>query len=222
MAQLNEQFLRMQKLAGVITESQYNKKMQMLNEEITVGETYTASMPTSSDGKERMDIKVKVLGVDRNDNNRFIVTPLEDKDYTNPVSKQLNSFEKGKQYGVEAEFIKESLNEEANTDLELKSVAKKVFSVLKKYGLKPNYSDKGDVKLDKAYDSVVALVTDPDTNTGLIKVNIWAWAASNNKIDMGKLNSDITGVLGNEFENKSGKTTVGNDIVYNMLIRKKQ
>jgi hypothetical protein len=112
MAQLNEQFLRMQKLAGVITESQYNKKMQMLNEEITVGETYTASMPTSSDGKERMDIKVKVLGVDRNDNNRFIVTPLEDKDYTNPVSKQLNSFEKGKQYGVEAEFIKESLNEE--------------------------------------------------------------------------------------------------------------
>lgn len=222
MAQLNEQFLRMQKLAGVITESQYNKKIQMLNEEITVGETYTASMPTSSDGKERMDVKVKVLGVDRNDANKFIVTPLEDKDYTNPASKQLDSFEKGKQYGVEAEFIKESLNEEANTDLELKSVAKEVFSVLKKYGLKPNYSDKGDVKLDKAYDSVVALVTDPDTNTGLIKVNIWAWAASNNKIDMGKLNSDITGVLGNEFENKSGKTAVGNDIVYNMLIRKKQ
>jgi hypothetical protein len=111
MAQLNEQFLRMQKLAGVITESQYNKKMQMLNEEITVGETYTASMPTSSDGKERMDVKVKVLGVDRNDANKFIVTPLEDKDYTNPASKQLNSFEKGKQYGVEAEFIKESLNE---------------------------------------------------------------------------------------------------------------
>ena len=116
MAQLNEQFLRMQKLAGVITESQYNKKMQMLNEEITVGETYTASMPTSSDGKERMDIKVKVLGKDRSDEDKFIVTPLEDKDYTNAASGQQNRFEKGKQYGVEAEFIKESLNKQLNEE----------------------------------------------------------------------------------------------------------
>ena len=106
MEKLNEQFLRMQKLAGIITESQYNKKIQMLNEAITVGETYTASMPTSSDGKERMDIKVKVLGVDRNDANTFIVTPLEDKDYTNPVSKQLNRFLKGRQYNTEAEYLK--------------------------------------------------------------------------------------------------------------------
>jgi hypothetical protein len=134
MKQLNEQFLRMQKLAGIITESQYNKKIQMLNEAITVGETYTASMPTSSDGKERMDIKVKVLGVDRNDANTFIVTPLEDKDYTNPVSKQLNRFEKGKQYGVEAEFIKESLNEDK---LVLSNYAKQLYSLFKKAGATP-------------------------------------------------------------------------------------
>jgi len=63
-------------------------------------------MPISSDNKERIDIKVKVLGKDRNDDDKFIVTPLEDKDYTNPVSNQLNRFEKGKQYGVKTEFIK--------------------------------------------------------------------------------------------------------------------
>jgi len=103
---LNESFLKMQKLAGVITESQYNQKVKSLNEEITVGGTYTASMPTSSDGKERIDVKVKVLGKDRSDEDKFIITPLEDKDYTNAASGQQNRFEKGKQYGVEAEFIK--------------------------------------------------------------------------------------------------------------------
>jgi hypothetical protein len=103
---MNESFLHMQKLAGVITEAQYKAKRKALNEEITIGGTYTASMPISSDNKERIDIKVKVLGKDRNDDDEFIVTPLEDKDYTNPVSNQLNRFEKGKQYGVKTEFIK--------------------------------------------------------------------------------------------------------------------
>jgi len=82
------------------------EKVKSLNEEITVGGTYTASMPTSSDGKERIDVKVKVLGKDRSDEDKFIITPLEDKDYTNAASGQQNRFEKGKQYGVEAEFIK--------------------------------------------------------------------------------------------------------------------
>jgi hypothetical protein len=103
---INESFLKMQKLAGVITETQYNEKVKSLNEEITVGGTYTASMPTSSDGKERIDVKVKVLGKDRSDEDKFIVTPLEDKDYTNAASGQQNRFEKGKQYGVETKFIK--------------------------------------------------------------------------------------------------------------------
>ena len=107
-----------------------------------------------------------------------------------------------------------------STDLELKSKAKEIFSTLKKYGLKPNYTS-GDVKLDKAYDSVVGIVEDTKTGTGLIKVNIWAFAVSKNKIDMKKLNSDIVQVLGNEFENKSGQVSSGNGIIYTMLIKKK-
>jgi hypothetical protein len=104
---MNESFLHMQKLAGVITEAQYKAKRKALNEEITIGGTYTASMPISSRrDAERIDIKVKVLGKDRNDDDEFIVTPLEDKDYTNPESNLLNRFEKGKQYGVKTEFIK--------------------------------------------------------------------------------------------------------------------
>ena len=43
------------------------------------------------------------------------------------------------------QIIKEEmiLKEDANTDLELKSVAKQIFSVLKKYGLKPTYEADG-------------------------------------------------------------------------------
>ena len=45
------------------------------------------------------------------------------------------------------QIIKEEmiLKEAANTDLELKSVAKQIFSILKKYGLKPTYTT-GDWK----------------------------------------------------------------------------
>jgi len=185
MAQLNEQFLRMQKLAGVITESQYNKKMQMLNEEITVGETYTASMPTSSDGKERMDIKVKVLGVDRNDNNRFIVTPLEDKDYTNPVSKQLNSFEKGKQYGVEAEFIKESLNKQLNEE---KIPFFHLDQIL-------NLADLSKPKADQMADLKVGLIVLPKKyykNEGDIKQSVGKVAKiEGDKVTVEKVNGDL-------------------------------
>jgi hypothetical protein len=111
---LNESFLKMQKLAGVITESQYNQKIKLLNEAeeaIEIGKTYTASMPTSSDGKERIDVKVKILGKDKSNEDEFIVTPLEDTDYTNAASGQQNRFEKGKQYGVETKFIKLGVNE---------------------------------------------------------------------------------------------------------------
>jgi hypothetical protein len=111
---MNKEFLKMQKLAGLITESQYNQKISSLNEAtetIEIGKTYTASMPTSSDGKERIDVKVKILGKDKSNEDEFIVTPLEDTDYTNAASGQQNRFEKGKQYGVEAKFIKLGVNE---------------------------------------------------------------------------------------------------------------
>jgi hypothetical protein len=223
---LSEQFRRMQKLAGIITEEQLNEnvvsemvkfvsqnfdtiKANFLQSELEILDDIEAEEEDYSNLNSQMNVSSAEELINAI-NERTLGVDLED------------DMDASELFDMIRELASGQLNEEANTDLELKSVAKKVFSVLKKYGLKPNYSDKGDVKLDKAYDSVVALVTDPDTNTGLIKVNIWAWAASNNKIDMGKLNSDITGVLGNEFENKSGKTTVGNDIVYNMLIRKKQ
>ena len=113
------------------------------------------------------------------------------------------------------------LNEiSANTDLELKKAAKDVFATLKKYGLNPNYTS-SEARLDKNYDSVVSVIEDSQTGTGLIKVNIWAWAVSKSKIDMKKLNDDIQRILGGDFESKSGQTSVNNDIVYVMLIRKK-
>jgi hypothetical protein len=106
---MNESFLHMQKLAGVITEAQYKAKRKALNEaeDFKVGETYTASMPTDSTGNKRMDIKVKFLGKNKmNGHDNFVVTPIQDVDYKNNESGQMNRFEKGKQYNTEAEFIK--------------------------------------------------------------------------------------------------------------------
>jgi len=107
--EINESFLHMQKLAGVITEAQYKAKRKALNEaeDFKVGETYTASMPTDSTGNKRMDIKVKFLGKNKmNGHDNFVVTPIQDVDYKNNESGQMNRFEKGKQYNTEAEFIK--------------------------------------------------------------------------------------------------------------------
>jgi hypothetical protein len=108
----------------------------------------------------------------------------------------------------------------ANTDLELKKKAKELFSILKSNNLTPNYVS-GDIKLDKADDSVIAIIEDTDTGTGLIRIHIWAWAVSKNKVDLSKLQSQIQKSLGNEFESKSGKTSFNNDNIYTMLIKKK-
>lgn len=88
-----------------MTESQLNEEMKA--EDVKVGETYIAQMPTSSEkNPERIDVKVKVLGPDRNSDDEFVIEPLEDKRYTNPVSKQENEFSKGKHYGIEAKYLK--------------------------------------------------------------------------------------------------------------------
>ena len=108
----------------------------------------------------------------------------------------------------------------ANTDLELKKKAKELFSILKSNNLTPNYVS-GDIKLNKVENSTIAVIEDTNTGTGLIKIHIWAWAVSKNKVDLNKLQSQIQQSLGNEFESKSGKTSFNNDVIYAMLIKKK-
>jgi hypothetical protein len=87
--------------------------------------------------------------------------------------------------------------------------------------LTPNYVS-GDIKLNKVEDSTIAVIEDANTGTGLIKIHIWAWAVSKNKVDLNKLQSQIQQSLGNEFENKTGKTSFNNDVIYTMLIKKKE
>jgi hypothetical protein len=100
--------IRMNQLAGIITEGQAKKMMAILNEaeDFKVGETYTASMPTDSTGNKRMDVKVKFLGKDRSNDGTLIVTPIQDVKYKNSESGQENRFEKDKQYSIEAEYLK--------------------------------------------------------------------------------------------------------------------
>ena len=73
---INESFLKMQKLAGVITEAQYNQKIQMLNEAvetIEVNKTYTYEHPKAG------PVKVKALGKSNMGDEYFTVEALEDK-----------------------------------------------------------------------------------------------------------------------------------------------
>ena len=100
--------IRMNQLAGIITEGQAKKMMAILNEaeDFKVGETYTASMPTDSTGNKRMDVKVKFLGKGRSNDGTLIVTPIQDVKYKNSESGQENRFEKDKQYSIEAEYLK--------------------------------------------------------------------------------------------------------------------
>lgn len=104
-----------------------------------------------------------------------------------------------------------SVNEDANTDLELKSISKNIFSILKKYGLNPNYfSD--NVKLDKSNNSALII------KDGILTINIWAFAIKDKIKDLG---SEIAKTIGPEFEQKSGEYFINNDKVYKMIIRKK-
>ena len=103
-----KELIRMNQLAGIITEGQAKKMMAILNEaeDFKVGETYTASMPTDSTGNKRMDVKVKFLGKGRSNDGTLIVTPIQDVKYKNSESGQEDRFEKDKQYNTEAEYLK--------------------------------------------------------------------------------------------------------------------
>lgn len=99
----NKQFLHMQKLAGLITETQYKEKMRMLNEvEIKVGSMYVYEHPKAG------PVKVKVLGKSEWGDEYFTVEALEDK----------GEVKKGNQYNAEIEKLtvteseyKQKLNE---------------------------------------------------------------------------------------------------------------
>lgn len=110
-----------------------------------------------------------------------------------------------------------SLSEAADTDLELKSLGKRIFSVMKSHGLNPNYIS-GSVKLDKAHDSAIIMHEDRENKAGLLTVNVWAWAI---KDGIQELGDAIVKAAGHDFEVKSGQRSSHNDIVYTMLIRKK-
>lgn len=75
---------------------------QVIDSAIEIGGTYTVMMPTDSTGKNKMDVKVKVLGRATNDPTTIVVTPLQDVDYKNTESGQMDRFEKGKHYNTEA------------------------------------------------------------------------------------------------------------------------
>jgi hypothetical protein len=91
---INESFLKMQKLAGVITESQYHEKLQTLSEleakDVKKGETY---MYKWSD--KYAPIKVKILGNSNYGDDSFVVEALEDKD----------GLKQGNQYIAKAEAL---------------------------------------------------------------------------------------------------------------------
>jgi len=132
MANLINEAQRMQQLAGVINESQAESQelSEMLPNDIKVGELYIASMATQNDGSTRIDVKVKVVGPAKElSDTHFVVEPVESKRYVNPVSKGENEFSKGKQYNVEAMYLKpvgtnESLDIEEIVNEALKAVRK--------------------------------------------------------------------------------------------------
>ncbi len=97
--------------------------------EVKVGSTYIAQMPTSNDGKERIDVKVKVLGPDKQHPDHFVIEFLEDKDYVNPVSKGQNRYKKGDHNGIEAKYLKPA---GANESLDIESIVNEALSKLRK------------------------------------------------------------------------------------------
>jgi hypothetical protein len=99
--------LDLQRTAKIITESQYKKLLKEdAAEDIKIGKLYLAQMPTSNDGEERVDVKVKVLAPAKElSPEHFVVEILEDKDYVNPVSKQQNRYKKGDHNNIEAKYL---------------------------------------------------------------------------------------------------------------------
>jgi hypothetical protein len=95
-------------------------KEEIQTNDVKTGGTYIAQMPTSNDGKQRVDVKVKVLGPYKDyGDDYFTIEVLEDKDYINPVNNQPNSYSKGKHYYTQAKYLKQIIKEEKMLNEEL-------------------------------------------------------------------------------------------------------
>jgi hypothetical protein len=99
-------------LKKFLIENKLTTNSRMLSEEVAdkdiqIGAEYTAMLATDTKGG-RTPVKVKVLGRDRNDETKVIVTPLQDVDYKNAESGQMNRFTKGSHYGSESKYLSES------------------------------------------------------------------------------------------------------------------
>ena len=238
-------------LKKFLIENKLTTNSRMLSEEVAdkdiqIGAEYTAMLATDTKGG-RTPVKVKVLGRDRNDETKVIVTPLQDVDYKNAESGQMNRFTKGSHYGSESKYLSESeevvgLDEVAGEDLELKSAAKQIFSVLKKYGLKPQYEADGKQFMSKDY-SQSGYGAYIHVNDGIMAVSVYdrgIWQTIQrkqkvNELDMGtvsypteeekkeinqiagKIYNDIISVLGKdkfEFKNNQQPDKYGNYVIY--------
>lgn len=109
-------------------------------------------------------------------------------------------------------------NKRDEGNISLKSKARKIFGILKDFGLNPNYV-LGDKKLDKVYDAVVSVTDDEMTGSGLIIVKFWNWAVDTN--DLEELESEIESILGDDFETKYYEDYINNDKVYVMKVKRK-
>ena len=117
-------------LKKFLIENKLTRNSRMLSEEISdkdiqIGAEYTAMLATDTKGG-RTPVKVKVLGRDRNDETKVIVTPLQDVDYKNAESGQMNRFTKGSHYGSESKYLSENGEQvnEAGMTLPIKNFLK--------------------------------------------------------------------------------------------------
>ena len=138
---INESFLKMQKLAGVITESQYNKKKSLIENEL--GEASFIDKAKSAIGAELKEPKEfnsgKISGKTLNS---------DQKDVKNKIIMALNDFNKN----IKDNFFKETINVDGLVDNGLiiittegdrtKGQTKKFEEELKRKGLKVSSTSK--------------------------------------------------------------------------------
>jgi hypothetical protein len=224
---INEQFKRMQLLAGLITESQ-------INEAATAEDTIDRAASNLAI-KKLNDMGVKIDNMKgaelmkKLDSSRYsemfqiMASYFQDQDALEKVKASMVS----DGYPVGGNIAESQLDEAAGEDLELKSLAKKLFPIIKKYKMGVEYvtdTNEFNTKPQKTDPSfqVPARILIKD---GILTLAVYflSLAKSINELDMGSgpsseqydnakkqaalMYKDIAGVIGNEFEFRSQPTT---------------